>query len=283
MTDSGEGWNLRIGGGGWGGWSVKGEARVRRSAGSSTPFPPPPHRPKAEPIERFSDEQFGFLIDKLLGDWDSPTLSELGLCRAHSITLEELDAITAYTDFQRALALVRRIRAKRRHEVEASARAALFDRLLRLVNQTSETTTATKEVRLACKQLTTFMESEEVGPTRRAESSTHSKDTEGELTHQAGSSKGSNEAPHVGPPHERGSPASPKLAPAEAAIHPAPSLTPQPTPPNHPSNPPDPRVHTRCPLSAKKEPRPANRARSEESGQFKPACKQPEVTVRRAD
>ena len=119
-----------------------------------------PHRPKTEPIERFSDEQFGFLIDKLLEDWDSPTLSELGLCRAHSITLEELDAITDDADFQRALALVRRIRAKRRHEVEASARAALFDRLLRLVNQTSENTTATKEVRLACKQLTAFMDSE---------------------------------------------------------------------------------------------------------------------------
>ncbi len=128
-----------------------------------------PRRPETEPIERFSDEQFGFLIDKLLEDWDSPTLSELGLCRAHSITLEELDAITDDDDFQRALALVRRIRAKRQEERQAAAHAAVFDRLLRLVSQTSDTTTATKEVRLACKQLTDFMS--EGGTARRAVSS----------------------------------------------------------------------------------------------------------------
>ncbi len=117
-----------------------------------------PRRPETEPIERFSDEQFGFLIDKLLEDWDSPTLSELGLCRAHSITLEELDTITDDEDFQRALALVRRVRAKRQHEREASARAALHDRLLRLIYQITDTTTDAKEVRLACKQLESFMQ-----------------------------------------------------------------------------------------------------------------------------
>ncbi len=116
-----------------------------------------PRRPETEPIERFSDEQFVFLVDNLLEDWDSPTLSEMGLCRAHSISLEELDAITDDPDFQHALALVRRIRAKRLEERQAAANAAVFDRLLRLVSQTSENTTATKEVRLACKQLTEFM------------------------------------------------------------------------------------------------------------------------------
>ena len=119
-------------------------------------LPARPSGPNA-PLAHLSDDEYTLLIDQILEDWDCATLSELGLCRAHHLTLEELDRITDDPAFDRALARIRSIREKRRPEREAAAQARVFDRLLGLLEQPQDTATRAKEVRLTAKQLLTLL------------------------------------------------------------------------------------------------------------------------------
>ncbi len=119
-------------------------------------LPARPSGPNA-PLAHLSDDEYTLLIDQILEDWDCATLSELGLCRAHHLTLEELDQITDDPAFDRALARIRSIREKRRPEREAAAHARVVDRLLGLLEQPQDTATRAKEVRLTAKQLLSIL------------------------------------------------------------------------------------------------------------------------------
>ncbi|RMH25080.1 MAG: hypothetical protein D6692_11880, partial [Planctomycetota bacterium] len=68
------------------------------------------------------------LINALLDDWHKPGMTELGLCRAHQISLETLEAATDHPKFTRALERVRRIRAKRLPDLTAHIQAVTIDR-----------------------------------------------------------------------------------------------------------------------------------------------------------
>jgi hypothetical protein len=122
----------------------------------------PPDESDAEgrPLADLTPDEYTLLIDQLLEDWDCPTMTELGLCRVHRLSLEQLDRITDDPAFDRALARIRSIRAKRRPEREAAARAQIVDRLLGLLAQPQDTATRAKEVRLACKQLQTILDTD---------------------------------------------------------------------------------------------------------------------------
>ena len=130
----------------------------------SSPFPPStlsapyplPTRGPGHPLAHLSAPDYARLIDRLLEDWDG-ALTELGLCRAHGLTLDQLVAVTADPAFLSALALIRSIRERRRPAQEAAARDRIFSRLLTLLDQPQDTAARAREIRLVTKHLLAMM------------------------------------------------------------------------------------------------------------------------------
>ena len=73
------------------------------------PLPQPPPNPLAD----FSDAELADLTNALLEDWSDSAMTELALCRAHRLTLDQLEALAAAPAFQQALATPARLRAAR--------------------------------------------------------------------------------------------------------------------------------------------------------------------------
>ncbi|RMH30209.1 MAG: hypothetical protein D6692_02525, partial [Planctomycetota bacterium] len=96
------------------------------------------------------------LINALLDDWHKPGMSELGLCRAHQISLETLEHAAEHPKFQAALERIDRIRAKRRPAIAAAIHADTLDRLLHIAHHNPTSANFAKEIRLALKLLNTL-------------------------------------------------------------------------------------------------------------------------------
>lgn len=127
---------------------------------------PPNHavdgRPDPDnPLGHLTPEQVADLTNGLLEDWDRPTMTELGLCRAHQITLDQLHALATRPAFRHALERIRTIRAMRQPDRDAAARALAMDRLISIAQQTPASASHAKEIRLAIKQLLALLDARE--------------------------------------------------------------------------------------------------------------------------
>ena len=137
--------------------------RLRAATHESINFQPKPRgwtppnehtEPDPErPLDHLDATQRNVLINGLLEDWDNPIFTELGLCRAHAITLDQLRAVAERPDFQRYLGIIREIRAARRAEIESAAATAAIARLIYITQCDIGSASAMKECRLAIKQI----------------------------------------------------------------------------------------------------------------------------------
>jgi|GEM_PF-2126909 len=110
-------------------------------------------RDPSDPIAHLDAPDLDELTQNLLEDWDNPVFTPLGLCRAHRISLDQLQAIAATPRFIDALARIRAIQQARQPAIEARARELALDRLCTLADQSPTSATHTKEIRLSIKQL----------------------------------------------------------------------------------------------------------------------------------
>lgn len=129
------------------------------------PKPPgwvPPTNQKAivdpdKPLDHLDDIQYQVLFNGLLEDWDNPVFTELGFCRAHAISLEQLIAMAERPYFQECLANIRKVRAMRRADIEAAAANSILERLLYITKCNLDSASAMKECRMAIKQITAIL------------------------------------------------------------------------------------------------------------------------------
>jgi hypothetical protein len=105
------------------------------------------------PLAHLDAIQHQALFNALLEDWDNPVFTELGLCRAHDISLDQLIAMAELPTFQRALDMIRRVRAMRRPAIEAAAANTILERLVYITQCPLDSASAMKECRLAIKQI----------------------------------------------------------------------------------------------------------------------------------
>ncbi|MCC5823438.1 MAG: hypothetical protein LAT64_05925 [Phycisphaerales bacterium] len=139
-----------------------------RPASPPRPAAPPPVDP-ARPLAGIDPERLCELRDDLLEDWDCPTMTDLGLCRAHGLTLKQVRAIAETPEFQDALEDLRVIRAMRREPVHARTVALAVDRLSHIANHEPTSATYAKEIRLAVKHLLTIVPKTEPRDSSRAD------------------------------------------------------------------------------------------------------------------
>lgn len=131
---------------------------------------PPGHdaRPEfenpADPLDGFSPEQIEDLIDDLLEDWEHPELTELGLCRAHNLSLRQILAISRLPRFQETLALMREIRESRRERVHAASVGRAVQALTAVAADRPRNATHAKEIRLAARLLIQLTAPDTAGP-----------------------------------------------------------------------------------------------------------------------
>jgi hypothetical protein len=97
-------------------------------------------------------------LDTLLEDWHKPVFDELGLCRAHQLTLPALRAAIADPRFTMRLDHVRAIRAERAPDLAAASHALAIERLTYLAQYNPTNATFAHEIRLALKDLRTLVE-----------------------------------------------------------------------------------------------------------------------------
>lgn len=121
------------------------------------PWPDPAHRHDAHPLDDLPSGRLEELIPVLLTHWDSPTMTELGLCRQHRITLAQLRAIAELPRFREALEDLRALREARRPAVEARARATALDRLLYVASFPPSSASFAREIRGAVKLALTLL------------------------------------------------------------------------------------------------------------------------------
>ncbi len=109
------------------------------------------------PLAHLDAIQHQALFNALLEDWDNPVFTELGLCRAHDISLDQLIAMAELPTFQHALTIIRRVRALRRPAIEAAAANATLERLVYITQCPLDSASAMKECRLAIKQIVAIL------------------------------------------------------------------------------------------------------------------------------
>ncbi len=105
------------------------------------------------PLAHLDPIQHQVLFNGLLEDWDNPVFTELGLCRAHGINLEQLIAVAELPAFQKYLAVIRKVHAMRRPQIESAAANTTLERLLYITQCNLDSASAMKECRLAIKQI----------------------------------------------------------------------------------------------------------------------------------
>jgi hypothetical protein len=127
----------------------------RNTAARDEPFRPE-HEDPLDPLHGFTPAQLDDLVDDLLEDWDCPDLTELGLCRAHRLSLRQVLAVSKLPKFQRALETQREIHASREDRTRAATLSLAAQALRRIAEATPTNATHAKEIRLAAKLLTTF-------------------------------------------------------------------------------------------------------------------------------
>ena len=108
----------------------------------------PPH-----PLTHFTPEELAHKVHALLEDWASTTLSPIGLCRAHDVTLVHISAIRQLPMFNDILNHIEEIQHHRRPYIEQNARDLALDRLCYLAHQTPTSAASCKEIRLATKAI----------------------------------------------------------------------------------------------------------------------------------
>lgn len=113
----------------------------------------PPEVGPDTPIECIEPDQLELLTERLLEDWDDPRFSELGLCRAHRLSLVQLRAVAALPSFRAALTHIRALRADRRPDVDARARAMAIDGLCELAQHKPVNATFAQQIRIALQTL----------------------------------------------------------------------------------------------------------------------------------
>ena len=104
-------------------------------------------------LAHFTEEELSAKVHALLEDWSSPTLSPIGLCRAHDLSLAQIIAISQLPMFTAALEDIRTIESMRQEHTERKAHRLAFDRLCYLVNQIPTSAAFSKEIRLAAKMI----------------------------------------------------------------------------------------------------------------------------------
>ncbi len=104
-------------------------------------------------LARFTPEELSEKVHALIEDWSSPTLSPIGLCRAHDLTLVQISAIMQLPMFNNILEHIETIQAARRAHIERKAADLALDRLCYLAHQTPTSAASCKEIRLAVKAI----------------------------------------------------------------------------------------------------------------------------------
>ncbi|MEA5547612.1 hypothetical protein VB816_21770 [Limnoraphis robusta CCNP1324] len=178
------------------------------------------------PLAHLDAIQHQALFNALLEDWDNPVFTELGLCRAHDISLDQLIAMAELPTFQRALDMIRRVRAMRRPAIEAAAANTILERLTYLTQCPLDSASAMKECRLAIKQIVAILNPERES-TSRATTSRARKEAAEPAT-QTNASEQTSHSPTT--PTQRAPNASEGMVPQDA------TTTPNPTPPAPPTS-----------------------------------------------
>jgi hypothetical protein len=124
---------------------------------------PDPERP----LDHLDDIQYEVLFNGLLEDWENPVFTELGLCRAHGIALDQLIAMAERPYFQECLDNIHKVRAMRRPRFEAAAANTILERLLYITQCTLDSASAMKECRLAIKQIHAILNPDAKPATKR--------------------------------------------------------------------------------------------------------------------
>jgi hypothetical protein len=119
------------------------------------------------PLDHLDEIQYEVLFNGLLEDWENPVYTELGLCRAHGISLDQLIAIAERPHFQKCLDNIHKVRAMRRPRLEAAAANTILERLLYITQCTLDSASAMKECRLAIKQIHAILNPEAKPATKR--------------------------------------------------------------------------------------------------------------------
>ena len=104
-------------------------------------------------LTHLTPEELADKVHALLEDWPSTTLSPIGLCRAHDLTLVQISAIRQLPMFTEILDHITEIQDHRRPHIEQRARDLALDRLCYLAHQTPTSAAACKEIRLATKAI----------------------------------------------------------------------------------------------------------------------------------
>ena len=121
-----------------------------------------------DPLAHLDPIQHQVLFNGLLEDWDNPVYTELGLCRAHDIAIEQLIAMARLPVFQWCLENIRTVRAMRRPGIEAAAANTVLERLLYITQCNLDSAAAMKECRLAIKQITAILNPDPAPATKEA-------------------------------------------------------------------------------------------------------------------
>ncbi len=114
-------------------------------------------------LQGFTPEELHNKIEGIIEDWGSPTLSPIGLCRTHQVTMTQIRAIMALPMFAAIMADIRFIQDARREYIERKAADLALDRLCYLAHQTPTSAASCKEIRLATKAILELVAP--VGPT----------------------------------------------------------------------------------------------------------------------
>lgn len=121
-------------------------------------------RTEENPLAELDADRIDELTNALLEDWDCPTMTALGLCRAHRATLAQVRAISQTPRFRAALDDLRAIRDARRQDQDARVRATAVDRLVYLILHDPSTASYAKELRLAVKTLLSLTDPAQTRP-----------------------------------------------------------------------------------------------------------------------